>query len=159
MPLAVTVLMTQTIIILFGLIPKKLSDIEMVVLFFVDSIFSISIFTTVELNLKWVTVSESVDRVFAVLVGHVIETPLVMVLISNVILYRSHSRWLVVMAAWVAPILEQLLMREIGVISFENWNPLYGAIEFAIFLGFSAVSTWFVRSVSKRDVKALESLR
>lgn len=154
MSIAICVLITWVVIIILSLIPKKLSELEMIFLYFVNTIFNLSVFTVLHVNLKWIVVNHSVEKSIADLVLRLIMIPLVFVLTSNILLYSwKFLKWVIVIAIILGFNLLGKLLEGLGVISFEHWNVIYNTLMFSSYAIFSRLMAWVIVNVDRKEVK------
>ncbi|MGG3467483.1 hypothetical protein ABES02_08340 [Neobacillus pocheonensis] len=154
MSIAICVLITWLVIIILSLIPKKLSELEMLFLYFVNTIFDLSVFTVLHVNLKWIVVNESVEKSIADLVMRLIMIPLVFVLTSNILLYSwKFLKWVIVIAIILSFNLLGKLLVGLDVISFDHWNGMYNILMFSSYAVFSRIMAWVITNVDRKEVK------
>jgi hypothetical protein len=152
--LAICVLITWFVIIILSLIPKKFSELDMVFLYFVNTIFELSIFTVLHVNLKWIVVNHSVEKSIADLVFRLIMIPLVFIITSNILLYSwKFLKWIIVIAMILSFILMQGLLERLGVITTHHWNVIYNFLMFSSYAIFSRFMTWVIVNVDRKEVK------
>lgn len=129
----------------------------MIFLFFIDTIFELSIFTIVHLNLNWLTVSKSIEKGFADLVIRLILVPLVMIISSNILLYSwKYLKWAVTAGILLLLVLLHLLMVNLGIISGIHWNMYYSAVMFGSCILFSGLMAEFIIHVGLKEAKKAE---
>ena len=154
MSLAISILISWIVIIIASLIPKKLSEQDMVFLFFVNTIFELSIFTILHINLKWIHVSRTIENSFADLSFRLVTDPLVFVMTANIMLYSwKIMKWIIVSAIILSFLLLGQLLERLGVLSLENWNNFFAIILFTSYAAFSSGMAWFIVYVGKKDVR------
>lgn len=153
MSLAICVLLTWSVIIIFSLIPKKLSELEMVFLYFSNIIFELSIFTIFHLNLKYIQVSNDIEKSFSDLVLRIIMIPTVLLITSNILLYSwKYLKWIIVSIMVLSFIMIQKLIEWLGIITTTNWNIVYTVIMFCTYVVFSSVMTWWIQRTDPKEV-------
>jgi hypothetical protein len=152
--LAICVLITWLVIIVLSLIPKKLSRIEMVFVYFVNTIFELSIFTILHINLKWIDVSHSVEKSFADLVLRLIMIPLVFVITANILMYSwKFLKWLIIVVIILCFLLMQAMIIRLGILTILHLNAIYTFILFSSYAVFSSLMAWFICNVDGKDVR------
>lgn len=152
MPLAACVFITWSVIVVLALIPKRLTEPEMVFLFLVNTIFELSLFTVFSLNLHWLVVSSSVESSIANLVIRLLCIPLALVIVSNTMLHRSKTPKYgasILSIAWA--VLLYKLMLWLGILRQPHWNTLYTALMFVAGLMFTRLMVWFIVRIPKRE--------
>ena len=148
MSFAVCVFITWSVILILSVIPKKLSEQEMIFLFFVDTIFELSIFTVFHLNFHWMLVSHSVEKSISDLVIRLVWVPVMLVIASNVSLYSSRFfRWGIVVAVVLSGIAIQKVQEWLGILTTPHWNVVYTALMFFSYVAFSRLMTWFIQRI------------
>lgn len=156
MSLAVCVLITWLVIIVLSLIPKKLDEIEMVFLFFVNTIFELSIFTVFHVNLKWIEVNDSIEKSFADLVLRLGLIPITFIITTNILLYSwKYLKWIIVIAIILAFLFMNKLIEWLGILTLNQWNLFYTVIVFSSYAVFSRIMAWFIMKVGRREVNKL----
>ncbi|MFC5448605.1 hypothetical protein [Paenibacillus aestuarii] len=154
MSLAICILLTWVVIIILSLIPKKLSELEMIFLYFCNIIFEISVFTILHLNLQIIQVSNETEKSFADLVLRIIMIPTVMMISSNVLLYAwGYLKWILAAMMILSFIGVQKLIEALGILSTTNWNVGYTVIMFSIYVAFSRLAVWWIQRAGRKDVK------
>ncbi|GMA60469.1 hypothetical protein NZD89_12720 [Alicyclobacillus fastidiosus] len=154
MSLAVCVFITWCVILILALIPKKLTALEMVFLFFVCTIFELSAFTLFHLNLHWMDVSKSVEKALADLVMRLICVPVVLVITSNFLLYSSRLlKWCLVAVVVLSGVMLQKSLVWLGILTTPHWNVGYTAFMFCGYITFARLMTWFIIYIKKTEGK------
>lgn len=148
LPIAICAIIAVCVITVLLFMPKKLSEPESVFLYFVNTIFALSIFTYFSLNLRWLEVSKEVDKSLTDLIVRIIVVPLYMVISTNVLLYNwKWWRWLTVALMVVGGLLLQILLIRLGVLKPRHWNMAFTLLMFSVYFSFSRIMTWFLRKV------------
>jgi SNF family Na+-dependent transporter len=94
MPIIIGTVVTWIALTTFSLIPKKLTQFEMIFLFCVDTIFELSIFSILHVNLKLIVVEPGVSNGIADLMFRLIGLPLLLVVTSNLLLFSNKKiKW------------------------------------------------------------------
>ncbi|HJV31395.1 MAG TPA: hypothetical protein VJ558_04310 [Bacillales bacterium] len=153
MTFAICVLMTWFVIIVFSLIPKKLTVLDMIFVYFVNTIFELSVFTILHINLKWLEVSHDVEKSLADLVLRIIMIPLVFVITANLLMYsRNFLKWTIVTVIIFSFLLIEALIHKLGILTTHHWNAVYTLVLFSSYTIFSSLMAWFISNVDKRGV-------
>ncbi|MDP4107937.1 MAG: hypothetical protein Q8935_23690 [Bacillota bacterium] len=153
MSLAICTFITWLVIIVLSLISKKLSEIEMVFVYFVNTIFEIIIFAILNTNLNWIEVNHNVEKAFADLVLRFFMVPLVFVITANILMYSwKYLKWIIIFTIILSFLLMQALLSKLGILCTHNWNVIYTLVLFSIFALFSSLMAWFIRNVDGKDV-------
>lgn len=153
MSLAICVLITWLVIIILSLIPKKLSEIEMVFVYFTNTIFELSIFTILHINLKWIQISRIPEKSIADLVFRLVMIPLVFVITANILLYSwKFLKWIIVLAIILSFFVINFLIVKLGILTPHHWNYLYTFLLFSSYTVFSSLMAWFIIHVKGNEV-------
>ena len=159
MSLAVCVLITWIVFIIFSLIPKKLSELDMIFLYFVNTIFELSIFTILHVNLNWIVVSHSVEKALADLVLRLFMIPFIFIITSNILLYSwKFLKWITVCAIILSFLLMGHLIERLGIITTNHWNYVYNVLLFSSYAAFSRIMAWVIVQVDRKEVKKIDHL-
>jgi hypothetical protein len=147
MSLAVLALLAWLVLIVFSFVPKGLTLTEMVYLYFIICIVTITIFTILDVNLHWVPVTRSVEGAFALYIARFIVIPFQILL--SVFVLNSHLKtkwkWGMIAAIVFFLSLEQRLYLWTGVITFNSWNEFYSAIMYGVFMVIVwRIAKWFL---------------
>lgn len=154
MSLAVCVLITWIVLIVLSLIPKKLSELDMIFLYFVNTIFELSIFTILHVNLKWINVNHSVEKSLADLVLRLFMIPFVFIITSNILLYSwKFLKWIIVFGIILCFLLMGRLIEELGIITTPHWKLIYNVLMFSSYAAFSRYMAWVIALVDQKEVK------
>jgi len=140
--IAVCAFITWIIIIILSLIPKKLSEVDMVLLYFANAIFEVSIFTVIHVNLSWIEVNHSVEKSLADLIIRFVMFPLLFLIMSNVMMYHwKFTKWVIAAGIAFFFILINMLLGWLGINKMLHWNSLYTIGIFGAYAVFSQVMT------------------
>lgn len=156
MSVGVCALITWIVLIIFTVMPKKLSELDMIFLYFVNTIFELSVFTIVHINLKWLTVSHGVEESFADLILRLIMIPVVFVIATNILLYSwKFLKWMILIGIIIFFIMLSFLLEKLGVIILNHWNIFYTIIMFSSYAVFSRLMAWFIVNAGRKEVKKI----
>jgi hypothetical protein len=136
MSLAVICLVTWFVIVVFALVPKRLTLIEMVFIYFVCSILTVTLFTIFDINLNWVPASRNVEKAIALNICRFIEIPLLLIL-STAILnssLRARIRWLIAAFICLFLTVNDFLLTGFGILVFNKWNNLIAFFDYGMFI-------------------------
>lgn len=142
MILAVLALLAWLVLIVFAIVPTGLKLVEILFLYFLIGIFTITIFTILDVNLQWVPLTRSVEGSFAMYICRFILIPfqiLLAVCVLNSHL-RAKWRWLLYLTILAFLCLEDRLYLWTGLISFQKWNEFYSFLMY----GVSMVLMWWI---------------
>ncbi|RAP75385.1 hypothetical protein [Paenibacillus montanisoli] len=155
MALAICVFMTWCVIIVHSLMPKKLSGAEMVFIYFCSTVFELSIFTIVHLNLGWIEVDKGVEKSIADLVLRLFTNPLIFIISTNILLYRwKVLKWVIIAAIVLAFIPMGYMLERIGIISTPHWNAWLTVAMFTSYVIFSRLMAWIIISTGQKEANA-----
>ncbi|MBX9975914.1 hypothetical protein [Cytobacillus firmus] len=142
MSIAVLALFAWLVIIVFANVPKGLSLTEMVFLYFIIAILTITQFTILDVNLHWVPVTRSVEGSFAIYICRFIVIPFPILL--SVCVLNSHMkakwRWVLSAAIVIFLCMGDRIYLWAGLITFNRWNEFYSAFMYAA----SIVLVWLI---------------
>jgi hypothetical protein len=152
--LAICVLITWFVIIVLTHIPKRLSELDMLFLYFVNTIFELSIFTVLHVNLKWIVVNHSFEESIADLVLRLIMIPLAFIITSNILLYPGKLLKRVIVVIIILSFIPlQVLVKKLGIIATPHLNTVYSLLMFSSYAIFSRFMAWVIVSVGRKEVK------
>lgn len=148
MTLAVCVLITWFIFIFLSLLPKKLSDHDMIFLYFMNTIFEVSIFTVLSINVKWISASHDVEKSIAGIVIRFIMIPILFVILTNFLFHSSkYIKWILLIIIFLYYLWVKWLLISLGIIAFQQWNFIYESLLFIICTIFSCGTAWVISRV------------
>ena len=154
MSLAVCVFITWSVILIFVLIPKKITGFEMIFLFFICTIFELSLFNLFHLNLHWVNVNKSVEKSLADLIMRLICMPVILVMTSNFLLYSSRIlKWCLAGAVVLFCVMVQELLVWLGILTTPHWNAGYTVLMCCGDIIFARLMTWFIIYIKQTEGK------
>jgi hypothetical protein len=152
MPIIIGTVVTWIALIVFSLIPKKLTPFEMIFLFCVDTIFELSIFSILHINLKFIVVEPGVSNGIADLMFRLIELPLLIVVTSNLLLYSNKKiKWCGVVLIVLFTLIVQQILVQINTLSFYHWNIVYSGIGMCAAVVFSRIMSWIITSIGTKE--------
>ena len=149
MSLAVLALIAWVVIYGFTAIPKGLTLSEMVFLYFLLGIMTITLFTVLDVNLHRVPVTQKWEGSFAMYICRFVVIPILLltaICMLNQAHWKAVRRW-----AWTAAVLLFLCIADriylwLGLMEYRRWNEWYSAVMYGAFLLISwRVGRWFVR--------------
>lgn len=126
----------------------------MIFLYFVNTIFELSIFTILHVNLKWIIVNDSVEKSLADLVFRLFMIPFVFIITSNILLYSwKFLKWIIVFGIILCFLLEELLIKQLGIITTPHWKLIYTVLMFSSYAAFSRFMAWVIVVVDPKEGK------
>jgi hypothetical protein len=150
--LAMCIFVTWIIIIVVSVIPKMLSEWDMVSLYFINTILVISTFTVLDLNLEYMTVSDNAEKAIGVMIYRMIAIPLVLIISANVSRYAAKFVRFVILAGIDLILIVFLqVIKGMGMITLIHWNFVDSAIMFTCFIAFSSCMAWVIVSAGKKE--------
>ena len=147
MSIAVLAMFAWLVMIVFAIVPKGLTLTEMVFLYFIIGILTITQFTILDVNLHWVPVTRSVEGSFAIYICRFIVIPFQILL--SVCILNSHMKvkWRRVLSATIviSLCLGDRIYLWTGLITFQRWNQLYSALMYVVSIALVwLIARWFV---------------
>lgn len=147
MSLAIQALLAWFVLIVFAIVPKRVTLTEIVFLYFVIVIFTITLFTILDVNLQWVPLTREVEGSFAMYISRLIVIPFLILLSVIVIISHLKAKWRWVLSATILLFLclEDRIYLWAGLITFRRWNEFYSALMYGAFMVLVCwVARWFV---------------
>lgn len=135
------------VIIALAMIPKKFTLTEMVFVYFVSSIMTVSAFTLLDVNLQWVTAARNVEKSLALHVVRFIEIPLLLIIASEVLTssLKKIWRWMIAAAICLFLTLNEWGLVQFGILEYRRWNYGFAFLEYGMFIILVAwLARWFV---------------
>ncbi|RTR34040.1 hypothetical protein EKG37_07465 [Robertmurraya yapensis] len=148
MYIAIFALIAWIIIVVFILVPKRLTITEMIFLYFIIGIQTVTLFTLLDVSLQWVPVTRDVEKSLALHICRFIIIPLLLILAAGILNspLRFKWRWGIGVSILMLLLVDDWLMRHFEMIIFRHWNYLYALIMYAVFIGaLTLISRWFIR--------------
>jgi hypothetical protein len=151
--LFVCVFITWVFVILIFIIPKTLSGMDMVILFFVNTVLVVSTFTILSMNLEYLLVSNVLEKVVGVMIYRMFAIPLVLIISANVFRYAVARlvRCVILCLVWFFLIFMDHVFSKLGMIQFVQWNLVDSSVVFACFLVFSSCMAWLIVQIGKKE--------
>lgn len=147
MSLAILALLACLVLIVFAIVPKGLTLTEMIFLYFIIGISTITLFTILDVNLQWVPLTRSVEGSFAMYICRFIVIPFqilltVCFLLSN---WSAICRWGAAATILVFLCLEDQIYLWTGILTFHKWNEFYSALMYGVFMLLVWwIARWFI---------------
>ncbi|TLS53843.1 hypothetical protein FE782_00330 [Paenibacillus antri] len=147
MSLAVLSLMAWFVMIVFAFIPKRLTLTELVFLYFVIVVLTISLFTTLDVNLNWAPLTRKIDGAFAMYICRFIVIPFLVLMAVCALLSHLKAKWRVALSAIIVMVLcgaDQVYLL-LGLMEFARWNVGYSLLMYGLFvLSVWWIARWFI---------------
>jgi len=147
MQLAIICLIAWIVMIVFVAVPKWLTITEMVFLYFIVGIMTVSLFTLLDVNLHWVPVTREVGNSLALDICRFIIIPLLVILAASTLNspIKSYWRWTIGSIILILLMADDWMMQRFGLINFHQWSFLYSFLMYVVFIGVLAlIGRWFV---------------
>jgi len=150
MSLAVLAFMAWVVLIGFAIVPKGITLTEMVFLYFVIVILTITLFTALDVNLHWAPVTRAVEGSFAMYICRFIFIPLLVLMGACVLLSRLKAKWKGGLFALIVSVLggADWIYIRLELLKFAKWNSVY---SFLMYGGFVVIIWWIARWYSGLD--------
>lgn len=150
MAISIGVVVSWIAITFFSLIPKRLSLLETIFLFCANTVFELSVFSILHINLKLIDVEPGLENGIANLMFRLIELPLLLVASSTILLYSAKYKWWAVTAIILFTLIVQQALLSLGILSFNHWNLFYSGLGMCLNVLFSRTMTWVITSVERK---------
>ncbi|TLS53891.1 hypothetical protein FE782_00605 [Paenibacillus antri] len=136
MSLAVLALMAWFVLLVFGMVPKGLSLLDLVFLYFVIVIMTIAVFTTLDANLHWVPLTRSVEGALAMYICRFFFIPPLVLLAVCVLLSRLKTQWRIALSATIVFILSgaDWVYLRLELMEYERWNAVISILMYGVFV-------------------------
>jgi hypothetical protein len=95
MAIALISLVPWLVIMVFAIVPKRFNLGEMVFLYFVSSILSVTIFSILVVNLHWIPASNGVEKALALDICRFVEIPLLLISIAKSLIDRQKGKFII----------------------------------------------------------------
>lgn len=148
MKIAIISLVTWIVIIVFAIVPKRFTLVEMAFLYLVSSILTVTIFSILVSNLHWIPASRDVEKALALHICRFIEIPLLLIMSSDILnsSLRPRIRWLIVITICIFFVVNDWILVSLGILVFKKWNYLFAFINHSFFIcSLGLISRWFIR--------------
>ena len=142
--LAVLALMGWLVMIVFAVIPKGLTLMDLLFLYFVIVIATITLFTTLDVNLHWAPLTRKVEGSFAMYICRFIFIPVLTLLGACVLVSGLKVKWRAALTVLIVLVLTgaDLVYLWFDLIEFKKWNSFY---SFLMYGGFILLIGWIAR--------------
>lgn len=147
-------------IILFSLIPKRLTILEYTFLYCVVLSFTATCYTYFELNLHSVTVPRIFTSLLAVAITRLITVPLLIVIAVDALQTSDGKKpqWLVVFAIWFGLTIFDWILNFFKVITYHHSIAWHAIGTLVTYMGFILVAwslTWCYKRFAVRNVRQI----
>jgi hypothetical protein len=148
--LGVCTLATWVMVCVAWIVPKRLIKKDAILLYFINTIFVVTTFAILTLNLKFFTIAHSAEIQIGILMCHNVLMPLSLVVFENISLNQSRRiRALGTVVILVSLTLFHKLLELLGAIDYVNWSMFHALLLTAALLIFSRLVTYVLMTFSK----------
>jgi hypothetical protein len=147
MSVAILAILAWLILIVFTIVPKGLTLNDMVFLYFVTGILTVTVFSVLDVNLQWVPVTRSIEGSFAMYICRFIFIPFHILLSVSVLHSHLKAKWKWGISATIVLVLcvADRIYLWAGLITYQRWNELNSALMYGAFIVFVwMISHWFL---------------
>lgn len=125
---------------------------EMIFLFFVDTVFELGMFSVLHVNLQYIEVTPGVANSISNLTFRLVELPFLLVTTSNLLLHLSPIlKWGGVISIVLFTVIVQQILVWMGVLNMHHWNVWYSGLTVCVAVVASRVMAALIRSVSPNE--------
>lgn len=146
MSLAVLALMAWLVMIVFGNVPKGLTLTEMFFLYFVIVILTITVFTVLDVNLKWVPLTREVEGSFAMYLCRFFVIPFLVLMGACGLCSHMKAKWRYSLCVVIVLVLcgADRVYLWFNLIEYVKWNEFISALMYGSFiLTIGWITRWF----------------
>ncbi|MNO30234.1 hypothetical protein D3C76_201690 [compost metagenome] len=148
MILAVLALIAWFVMIVFAFVRKGMSLNDLIFLYFIIVIITITLFTILDINLHWVPLTRTVEGSFAMYICRFIVIPfhiLMSVCAVHLPQLKSIWRWGIPGANLLFLCVEDRIYLMADLITYQSWNELYSFLMYSVFIVLIWwIARWFV---------------
>jgi len=155
MSLAIVAILAWLVLIVFAIVPKGLTLTDMIFLYFLIVICTITLFTVLDVNLQWVPLTRSVEGSFAMYICRFILIPFQIILSIIVLNSQLKTKWRWGLLAIIIGFLcvSDRVYLWAGLITYRRWNEFYAALMYGVFMILMWwIARWF-SGLEKGEVK------
>ncbi|MFC4799643.1 hypothetical protein ACFPA1_09765 [Neobacillus sp. GCM10023253] len=149
MSLALLAMVTWLVMIVFANIPKRFTLTEIIFLYFVSSIMTVTVFTLFDENFQWVTATRNVEKSLALDICRFVEIPLLLIMSSEVLINSSLRvgwRWTIAATICLFLTVNDWILVQFGILEYRQWNYVFAFLDYGMFIVLMAwTARWFVR--------------
>ncbi|WDL95733.1 hypothetical protein [Alicyclobacillus sp. ALC3] len=125
---------------------------EMIFLFFADTVFELGSFSVLHVNLQYIQVNPGVANSISNLTFRLIELPLLLVTTSNLLLNPAPIlKWGGVISIVLFTVMVQQILVWMGVLSMHHWNVAWSGVIVCVAVLASRIMAGLIRSTSSHD--------
>lgn len=147
MSIAVVALLAWLVLIVFAIVPKGFTLTEMVFLYFIIGILTITLFTILDINVHWVPLTRTIEGSFAMYICRFILIPFQILL--SVCALNSHLkakwRWGLAAISTLFLCMADRVYLWADLMTYRRWNGFYAALMYGVFMVMIwRIARWFV---------------
>jgi hypothetical protein len=158
MQLPICALFAWLAILIFSLMPKRLSILDLVFLYFIILIFSTMTFTILDINLNVVTIRRTPIISFSTIITRIVTIPVLIMVAVDALQFSGgrKPRWLMAIAIWFSLNVFDWVLDLLKVITYHRsfvWHALRTVI---MYLGFIVIAwglTWWYKRFDGKNVR------
>lgn len=146
MSIAIIAFAASLVIILFVLVQKWITIAEMVFLYFIVGILTVTLFTIMDVNLQWVPVTRKIEKGLALHICRFVIIPLLFIMAAGFLNSPLKVRWKFLLATVIFALLmvDDWLMRHFDLIFFRKWSVAYTIPMYLSFMiTLTLIDRWF----------------
>lgn len=148
------------VIIMFALIPKRMTTLDLIFAYFVTVTFNSSSYTFIELNLHSVTAPQKATLLASAEISRIITIPLLIVMAVNSLQVERGKppQWSVSVLIWCGLVVFDFLLSYFKILTYHNsytWHAVATPITYLAFITVSWGLTWWYK---RYDAKRAGSL-
>ncbi|MED1205517.1 hypothetical protein [Heyndrickxia acidicola] len=157
MAFAICVLITWFVICTLSIIPKTFKAVDLIFIYFLNTIFELSIFSLFHINLHWFNVGTSTELAFADLVLRLVMVPLVFVIATQILFYSVGAwKWLVQVVIILLFIPFSKFLEYLKILHLtQHWNMFYTILMFFSYAFFSWLMGKFMIFLDRKEGEQL----
>ncbi|NBD27299.1 hypothetical protein [Paenibacillus glycinis] len=156
MTLAICMFVTWCVWIAFSLMPKKLSVLDTVFVLFGGTVFELSIFTLLHVNLSWIVVNPDIEKSCANLVIRLLLIPVALLISTNIMLYDwKVLKWIVAAGILLSFVPLQMLQVRLGVITALHVPTIGMLLFFSAYMLFARLLAGLIRAAGRKEERRL----
>jgi hypothetical protein len=131
----------------YWMLPKHFSFIDVLILWFLNSIAIVSLHTILSLNWYWISISENIELFLSFLLIRSIIDPMLLLIFENIFYHTLKAVWKTFTAIGILTlflVIEFLSVR-LHIVTFITFNYFYAGLMYVLFLVFSHLIAHFLR--------------
>lgn len=159
MQLFICVLFVWFVIIVFTLIPKRLSPLDFICLYCVTVLFTTTVFTLFDLDFRTVTIPRTPIPAFATIITRIVTIPLFIMIAVDALQTSSRYkvRWFLAGGTWLFCVVFDWFLYALKVIIYHKtflWHAISTCITYLVFILIGWVCTKLFKMFGEKTVRA-----